>query len=525
MAYLTESALLIEGASHSFGQTVALKDASLRVSEGSLHAVLGENGAGKSTLMRIVFGLLQPDEARMELHGRHYSPASPADALAHGIGMVHQHFTLVPAMTVAENVALGGRGSFHPRKAEAHVRELCERTGLRLDPTATARDLSIAARQRVEILKALSRGATLLILDEPTAVLAPADVSDLQHWLRSYVEQGNTAVLITHKLHEALAVADDVTVLRRGATVLAAPAESVDRSGLIRAIIGAGDERGELEAELGAEADSSVHATPPSESRGTAAGHTAAGTDADAHAGADSETEAETDAGEADENAPIVAKKLRLLRPDGSVAVEDASVTVRGGEILGIAAVEGSGEYELLRALAGRLLPASGTLKVPTAVGFVPEDRHRDALILNFTLRENVGLGQSGRSDGRIPWGDLQERTENLLAEHEVNSTGPEQLAGALSGGNQQRLVLGRELASGVSALVLENPTRGLDVRAAAALHERLRAVRDDGVAVVLYSSDLDEVLSLADRIVVMHAGRSREVPPQRDLVGRALVG
>src|SRR5690606_5373889 len=292
---------VLSSVSHSFGETRALDDASLRVRQGTLHAVLGENGAGKSTLMRIVFGLLQPKAGAMQLHGESYAPASPSEALRHGVGMVHQHFTLVPAMSVAENVVLGGTGTFNPRKAAAYVLELCELTGLRMDPGAIVRDLPVAAQQRVEILKALSRGASFLILDEPTAVLAPDDVAELHSWLRGFVKQGNTAVLVTHKLREALAVADDVTVLRRGRTVLASPVAEVDRDSLIHAIIGSGSEQSELAAELEPSTSQDGKAEPA--------------------------------------DAVIVAESLRLLREGGSVAVEDASLEVHAGEILGIAGV------------------------------------------------------------------------------------------------------------------------------------------------------------------------------------------
>ncbi len=488
-----DAALTLEGVSHSFGSTRALYEARLVVRRGTLHAVLGENGAGKSTLMRVAFGMLQPDAGSMTLNGSTYAPRSPADALRSGVGMVHQHFTLVPAMSVAENVALGGRGSFDRRRAAAHVSSLCERTGLVVDPKAKVQDLPVAAQQRVEILKALSRGASLLILDEPTAVLAPDDVTELQDWLRSYVQRGNTVVLVTHKLREALAVADDITVLRRGRTVLSEPAASLTADDLIRPIVGSG-------------------------------------ADANARDTADAQlvrrSDGRPDRGQADSRKTVVVRAagLRLVREDGSVAIERADLSARAGEILGVAGVEGAGQRELLRALAGRIQPASGELQIPERVGFVPEDRHRDALILDFGLDENVALSGAGRASGRTPWRRIRERTGKLISMHDVRAAGVRQPARALSGGNQQKLVLARELDTGADALVLENPTRGLDVRAAGAVLERLRVARDAGVAIVLHATDLDEVLPIADRMIVVHAGRVREVPVDREAVGRAMV-
>ncbi len=493
-AYAIETAALtLEDVSHSFGSNRALDGARLLVRQGTLHAVLGENGAGKSTLMRITFGMLQPDAGRMSLHGETYAPGSPAAALQRGVGMVHQHFTLVPAMTVAENVALGGRGSFDLRRAAAHVRSLCERTGLTVNPTARVHDLPVAAQQRVEILKALSRGASLLILDEPTAVLAPDDVAELQDWLRSYVQRGNTVVLVTHKLREALAVADDITVLRRGRTVMSAPASSRSAEDLIAPIVGSGPDEGAR-----ANVDASIVRQH----------------------GARSGSERDT----LDRPVVMRATGLRLVREDGSVAIEDATIAAHAGEILGVAGVEGAGQRELLRALAGRIRPAGGSLDTPGRVGFVPEDRHRDALILDFSLDENVALSEAGTASGRTPWRRIRERARELIATHDVRATGVRQPARTLSGGNQQKLVLARELAAGAKALVLENPTRGLDVRAAAAVHERLREARQAGVAIVLYATDLDEVLPLADRMIAVHAGRVREVPVDREAVGRAMV-
>lgn len=511
------AALTLRDVTHRFGATRALDGASLVVRRGTLHAVLGENGAGKTTLVRCAFGLVRPDAGRLELDGAPYAPATPADALRHGVGMVHQHFTLVPAMTVAENVALGGRGRFDRRRAANVVRELGERTGLRVEPDARVRDLPVGAQQRVEILKALVRGARLLILDEPSAVLVPDESVELNAWLRRYVSEGNTAVVVTHKLREALATADDVTVLRHGRTVLAAPARELDEHVLLGAMLGtAGRDAGATEL-------ATVGAAPEHERRPAAAPGRRVPDEPASHGDAPPAAGQRQSGG----TAPVVlrADALRLFRADGSVAIHDASLAVRAGEIVGIAGVENAGQRELLRALAGRLAPDGGTLALPARVGFVPEDRHRDALILDFTLAENAALAEAGRGRGRAPWRALRERAARLLERHDVRPAVATLPAWALSGGNQQKLVLARELETGAPALVLENPTRGLDVRAAAAVHARLRAAREAGVAVVVYASDLDEVLALADRMLVVHAGRVREVPREREAVGRAMVG
>jgi simple sugar transport system ATP-binding protein len=474
-----------------FGTTTALDDASFELRPGTVHALLGENGAGKTTLMHIAFGLVRPDSGGILVGGHAARFRSPADAIAAGIGMVHQHFTLVPAMTVAENLALGSHGLLRPAAAIARVHEVAALTGFSLDPDAVVEDLPIGAQQRVEIAKALVRRATVLVLDEPTAVLAPAEVEDLLRWLRVYVAAGNSAVLITHKLREALAVADDVTVLRRGRVVHTALASAVTSSSLTTAMIG---------EELA-----------PTGRAGSAAA--------------------------SPRTSPMVfrAERLELTGDSGAVRLRDAAFAVRGGEIVGVVGIEGAGQRELLRALAGRLDASSGLLERPPVVGFVPEDRHHDAVLLDRSLSENVALRGAGRRKGVIDWGAVRAHTVMLMDVFDVR--GPDARAGmrALSGGNQQKLVLARELDDAFDgsppggerpiALVVENPTRGLDVRATADVHARLRAARDRGAAVVVYSSDLDEVLSLASRVLVVYAGTLREVPLEREAVGRAMLG
>lgn len=497
--------------SRHFGRVQALDDVSFAVRAGTVHALLGENGAGKTTLMRIVFGLLTPDDGSpsvIEWRGTPLAVRAPADALAAGIGMVHQHFTLVPAMTVAENVALGGHGRFDPAAAAARVREVGARAGLLLDPDARVDTLPVGAQQRCEIVKALARDVQLLILDEPTAVLAPADARELLAWVRRFADAGNAVVLITHKLRDALAVADDVTVLHRGRSVLSVPARQTTEAALAAAMLG--------DAQL-AQDGASVQDIP--DVRGAPGAHGAHGV---ARSGLRSPVK------NAHEPPPEIILSLRDVTwcdARDVVRVRRASMDVRRGEIVGVAAVEGAGQHELLRLLAGRLTPMRGSVIRPMDVGFVPEDRHRDALLLDAPLFENVALRGAGARRGRLSWPDFRHRTTVLMSRFDVRAAGAETSARTLSGGNQQKFVLGRELGDAPPALVVENPSRGLDFKATQAVQQALRDARDRGTAVVLYSSDLDEVLALADRVYVVHDGRVTEMIADRDAVGRAMLG
>ena len=482
-------ALALQGIDKRFGATQALTSASMRVRSGTVHALLGENGAGKSTLMRIAYGMERPDAGTIAMRGATVRLDSPASAIARGVGMVHQHFTLVPVMTVAENVALGGHGMLDMRRTIAGLRELSDRTGFVLDPGERVELLSVAAQQRVEIAKALMRHARLLVMDEPTAVLPPTESAALLSWLRRFADQGNAVVLITHKLGEALSVADDVTVLRHGRTVLAAPAADTTAASLTRAMLGPA-ELGERVGRL-----PTLHQSvedPP--------------------------------------KPPVIrAEEVTVAGVTGTVRIRSASFAVGAGEIVGVAGVEGGGQRELLRAIAGRLPVASGRLERPRGVGFVPEDRHRDAVLLDRSLVENVALRGAGTRRGLIEWSGVSARTESLMRAFDVRAAGPRAPMRTVSGGNQQKLVLARELAlDGTDlspAIVVENPTRGLDVRATQEIHDRLRAARDAGAAVVVYSSDIDEVLLLANRVLVVYAGTVREAPVDRDLVGRLMLG
>lgn len=471
-------ALVLRGIAKRLGEVQALRDASLVVRPGSVHGLLGENGAGKTTLVRIAFGMESPDAGAMEVDGTPVRLASPAEAIAIGIGMVHQHFTLVPAMTVAENVALGGTGRYDPAAARERVRALGRTTGFRLDPDVRVRDLSVSQQQRLELLKALARDARVLILDEPTAVLAPSESQELLRQLRRLAAEGRAVVLITHKLREVLRVADDITVLRRGVTTLANRRSDIHEAELVEAMLGE------------TQAHSAEARHPPPAGR-----------------------------------VVISSRGVSVADDRGVMRVRDASFDVRAGEIVGMAAVEGSGQRELLRALAHRLPSASGTLELPDIVGFVPDDRHREGLVLDMSLSENFALRGAGARRGRMRWREVAAATRTVIREFDVRTPGERALAGVLSGGNQQKFIIGRELEGPPPALVIENPTRGLDVRASSYVRARLRRARDDGVAVLVYSADLDEIIDLADRMLVVFEGVVHEVPVDHAAVGRAMLG
>jgi simple sugar transport system ATP-binding protein len=388
-------------------------------------------------------------------------------------------------LTVAENAALGGSGRFDPARAAARVRAVAQRTGLSIDPDTRVADLPIGAQQRAELVRALAQDAQVLILDEPTAVLTPTESEDLYRWMRRFADDGGTVVLITHKLREALAVADDVTVLRQGRTVLAAPRPAVTEDALVAAIMGQEMPR---EGEPLASAPASAEIV-------------------------------------------FALDDVTWKDAAGVARLKHASLTVRRGEILGVLGVEGSGQAELLRLLAGRLEPTTGRVTHPERVGFVPGDRLHDAVIPAMTATENLVLAGAARLHGTIDWRARATETAQVIAEYEVRASGPEASLASLSGGNQQKFVVGRERGVAPQAIVAENPTRGLDVRAAARVLAALRAVaaEEQGAAVVC-STDLDEVLALTSRIVVCFAGTVTEVLPpadasDRSVYARALLG
>lgn len=478
---MSDVALELASVTKRFGQVTALDSASLSVRRGTVHALLGENGAGKTTLMRIAFGMLRPDSGTITVDNTVRSFRSPGDAIASGIGMVHQHFTLVPAMTVTENIALGGRGSFRPDRMREAIAGLAGRTGFAIDPDARIGNLSAGAQQRVEILKALSRDAQVLILDEPTAVLTPVEARELLHRARELVNDGGTIILITHKLRDALEFADDITVLRHGSTVWTGPATDATEDTLVSAMLGI---------------DSVLPNT------------------------------AVVSPKQATSRSPVMSLRNVSVRDElGVERLRAATLIVHGGEIVGMAAVEGNGQHELLRVLAGRMAATSGEVAIPAVVGFIPEDRQRDALIQDFSLRDNVALLGAGARNGAMNWSAIRDETRSLMRSYDVRATDERTRAVALSGGNQQKLVVGREIEGSHKALVAENPSRGLDVQAAAAVHARIRTARDAGMAVVVYSSDLDEILGLADRVIVVYGGHISEVTSEYESIGRAMLG
>jgi len=458
--------LRLEGIEKRYGPVHALRGADFTLYPGEVHALLGENGAGKTTLMQVADGLVRPDAGRIRVGDADRSALTPSEARRLGIGMVHQHFTGIPAFTVAENVALATGWPVTPGALRDRVRQASERIGLPLDPDVRTGRLSVGLKQRLEIVKAVAADARILLLDEPTAVLAPAEVAELLDVIRRFTGSGGAAVLITHKLDEALAAADRVTVLRRGAVVVQALRGELDPGGLAAAMIG-----GE----------------PVPRSPGAVPSRT-------------------------DGPPAIRAEALEVARESGyGLALRQGSLEVRPGEIVGVAAVEGNGQRELLRAVAGRVHPLRGRLEVARPVAFIPEDRTSEGLIPELTLTENVVLG-SGTDEpwtrgGRIDWRAAERHTAELLRAYDVVAEGPRAPASSLSGGNQQKVVIARELSRRPRVVVAENPTRGLDLRATAAVHARLREAAEAGAAVLVHSSDLDEVLELAGRVLVVSRG------------------
>ncbi|HEX6643993.1 MAG TPA: ATP-binding cassette domain-containing protein [Gemmatimonadales bacterium] len=483
---MTAPALELRDIHKRFGRTVALQGASLAVRPGEIHALLGENGAGKTTLMRIAGGLVRPDRGEVLVHGVARRLRSARDARRAGIGMVHQHPTAIASLSVGENIALAAGWPVRPGEIRARIAQLGEDTGLPVDPEAALGGLPIALKQRVEILKALAAGASILLLDEPTAVLAPPEARDLLRVLADFAARGNAVVMVTHKLPEALSSAQTVTVLRHGVVTRSGSSDSETAESLAVAMLG-----------------SSTPRTAPVRNRNI-------------H----------------DEGVPRIRVQALDVGKEGGkeAAVREAALEVRAGEIVGIAAVEGNGQRELLRAVAGRIEPLRGSVSVERPLAFIPEDRTTEALIPEFTLAENVvlGLGRAapGVRGGRIDWQETAAGTARMMADLDVVAEGPGAAAETLSGGNQQRLVLARALAAGPRVIVAENPARGLDVAAAAEIFARLRVAADAGAAILFHSTDLDELLAHSDRVLVMTDGAVREADPgDQELIGRMMVG
>ncbi len=492
----------LTGITKRFPGVVANRDVSFSVRRGEVHALVGENGAGKSTLMKTLYGMQRPDEGEIAVDGEAVRFRNPGEAIAAGIGMVHQHFMLADNLTVLENVVLGAEptrfGRLDVRTATARITELSDRYGLGVDPAAVVETLGVGDRQRVEILKVLYRGARVLILDEPTAVLVPQEVDELFTSLRGLTAEGVSVVFISHKLDEVLKVADTVTVLRGGTTVATVDPRTTSARELAQLMVG---------SEL-----------PSPGAR----------------------TSTVTDVVE------LAVEHLSVRSPEGRTVVDDVSLSVRRGEVVGIAGVEGNGQVELVEALLG-LRAAEGTVRLgqsdisgwstrrrrESGIGYVPEDRHRQGLLLSATLWENRILGHSGRRPWRRgPWidrGAARRDTTRIVRDYGVRTPGIEVPAFALSGGNQQKLVIGREMSGQPTLLVASHPTRGVDVGAQAAVWEALRTARADGLAVLLVSADLEELIGLSDRLVVMLRGRLvAEVDPAHtdpESLGSAMTG
>ena len=463
----------------------ALHDADFVLAPGEFHALLGENGAGKSTLMHVAAGLLRPDSGRMSVFGKEVRPRTPREARRLGIGMVHQHFSAVPAFPVGENIALAADWSPSPRSLKPHIRDLMGRLRLTLDPEAITDTLTVAQRQQLEILMAVAGDARILLLDEPTAVLAPADARAVLDVIRGFTAMGGAAVLITHKLSEALEHADRVTVLRRGRVVLTARAAGESERSLATAMLG------DAPAE---------RARPQATSPGEAIASCAA---------------------------------LSVPSTAGGTGLRQGTLTIHRGEIVALAAVGGNGERELLRALAGVLPPSGGRLEVAGRAVLIAEDRTTEGLIPEFTLTENLVLESAGRSSVAprapfwIDWAKERDRTAGLIAQFDITAAGPEAPAVSLSGGNQQRFVVARALAASPDLIVAEEPARGLDVKAADEIHARLRAAANAGAGVIVHTADLDELLEIADRVVVIANGVTIEPGPGagRAEIGRLMLG
>ncbi len=574
------AAVRMTGIDKRFGAVMANRGAEIAVPAGQIHALVGENGAGKSTLMRVLSGMYAPDGGRVEVDGRDVTGWSTAQAIAAGVGMVHQHFMLVPTLTVAENVVLGvepRRGVLLDRATAAReVRELGERTGLHVDPERLVSDLSVGEAQRVEIVKALHRGARILVLDEPTAVLSPPEVEELWRVLRRLRDDGGTIILITHKLDEVMAISEEITVMRAGRTVERIRTTDTTPAAIARAMVGrdvalALDHLGLGEQDLAAtverssgpdaggardEAAGEREPVPPTEGAGRQPTESAA----QAARGAPPEnTIAFARGARATETTPAVPSERarttgpeRAAAPSGRAArasaalsahdlvvtdangrrvVDGVSFDVAPGEILGIAGVEGNGQTALIEALAGLAAIAGGSVsfagrdvtrlgvreRADAGLSHIPEDRHHRGLVLDFPVADNLILGMQHRfaRGMALDGARIAANAERQIQAFDIRPADPALPARALSGGNQQKVVIAREMGRDFSILLAAQPTRGVDVGAIEFIHDRLRAARAAGKAVLLVSADLAEVLALSDRVAVMYRGRFATVLPR----------
>jgi len=488
--------LELRGITKRFGAVLANDHLDITIPPGTIHAIVGENGAGKSTAMRIAYGFYTADSGEILVNDQVRDIRAPRDAIALGIGMVHQHFMLVRPMTVTENIVLGAEPgsamSLDLRKAAAGIRALSEEFRLAVDPDAVVEDLSVGQQQRVELLKALYRRAGLLILDEPTAVLTPQEVDEFFAILRRMRGQGKTVIIITHKLSEVLAISDNVTVMRDGRVVGQVKTSETDAAALARLMVGR---------------DVLLRVDKPAAQPGATV---------------------------------LAVRDLSITARDGARRLDKVSFEVRAGEIVGVAGVEGNGQTELIEALAG-LLPGSqvsGSMSVggrdireldarrrrEAGIAHVPEDRHRRGLLLDFSLSENAILGVhyrapavSGVGGVLLDQAAIQRRADLVIREFDVRPPNASLPARALSGGNQQKLIIGREFELPPALLLISQPTRGVDIGAIEFIHRKIVTLRDSGCAVLLVSAELEEVTALADRLLVLHNGRvAGEVDPSR---------
>ena len=493
-------AVELHGITKRFPGVVANHDIDITVARGTVHAIVGENGAGKSTLMKILYGMQRPDEGDIVIGGETVAFHSPSDAIGRGIGMVHQHFMLADNLTVLENVALGAE-RLHGIGAGARrrIREISEQYGLGVQPDRVVDELGVGDRQRVEILKVLYRGAHILILDEPTAVLVPQEVDELFANLRELKREGLTVIFISHKLDEVLSVADTITVIRRGTTVASVEPKSVTARELAHLMVGSELPVPELR-------ESTVTQEPALQVSG-----------------------------------------LTVRSPKGRAVLDDVSFTIHRGEVLGLAGVEGNGQAELVEAIMGMRAVDAGQIVLgdktvtgwgtrrrrEAGVGYIPEDRHRHGLLLEAPLWENKILGhQTRRPNVKGPWVDragARADTRRVVSDYDVRTPGIDVTASSLSGGNQQKLIVGREMSGEPLLLVAAHPTRGVDVGAQAFIWDQLRAARANGLAVLLISADLDELIGMSDSLKVMLRGRLvADVDPQTvtpEELGSAMTG
>ncbi|UUZ58023.1 ABC transporter ATP-binding protein [Nocardioides sp. B-3] len=494
--------LVLRNITKRFGSLVANDRISLDVLPGEVHCLLGENGAGKSTLMNVLYGLYRADEGEIELDGVVQHFAGPGDAMAAGIGMVHQHFMLIPVFTVAENVMLGNEstgfaGTLDVDAARERVLEISSRFGFHVNPDAVVEELPVGVQQRVEIIKALSRDAQVLVFDEPTAVLTPQETDELMEIMRQLKEAGKAIVFITHKLREVRAIADRITVIRRGAVV--GEAEPTATNAELAALM------------VGRPVELTVHKDAPK-----------LGEDA------------------------LVVKDLRVVDALGRVHLDGISFTIKAGEVLAVAGVRGNGQTELTEALLGledhvegsitldgkQLIGRSVRSILDAGVGFIPEDRQVDGLVGGFTIAENLMLNRSFKSPfvsrGSLKKAALDEFAEKKLKEYDVRAPGIHTQAGKLSGGNQQKVVVARELSRDLRLLVAAQPTRGVDVGSIEFIHKQVVATRDSGIPVLVVSTELDEVVALADRIMVLYRGQVIGIVPgdtPRETLGLMMTG